>query len=93
MIYEWRNIKDLRKASIFDLTDDIKVIRVCTGYPHITVDQREEYEENLGEWERVVTFCMLYREDYDKEFLKALKEAFPIVFKDHPELPDNVFWE
>ncbi len=93
MIYDWRNIKDLRKASIFDLTDDIKVIRECTACPNITMDQREEYEEILGEWERVVTFCMFYREGQDKEFLKALKEAFPIVFKEHPELPDNVFWE
>ena len=56
MKYDWKHIKDLRKASIFDLTDDIEVVRDCTGNPYITIDQKEDYEKCLGEWERVVTF-------------------------------------
>ncbi|MBR0304266.1 MAG: hypothetical protein IJQ94_01325 [Bacteroidales bacterium] len=93
MKYDWKHIKDLRKASIFDLTDDIEVVRDCTGNPYITIDQKEEYEKCLGEWERVVTFCKLYRENYNEDFFNALKKSFPDVFKEHPVLPNDIYWE
>lgn len=94
MKYDWKN-KDLRKVTVFDLTDDIEIIRGCTNCPSYTLDSREEHAAYLNkcdEYFRVLEFCMLYQEDCNKEFLEELKKTFPTTFQENPALP-NVFWE
>lgn len=49
MNFDWRKL-DLRKANIFDLTDDIELIRLSTANPCIELDDRDEYvrKNNIG---------------------------------------------
>ena len=42
MNFDWKNL-DLRKTNIFDLTDDIELIRLSTADPCIELDDRDEY--------------------------------------------------
>lgn len=47
MNFDWRKL-DLKKSCIFDLTDDIEMIRQCTCRRTITLEDREEYLSDGG---------------------------------------------
>lgn len=99
MIYDWRNIKDLRKASIFDLTDDIEIIRECTCLgDEIGMEDRAKYEKELnnGNFSRVDDFeaFSLYLNDGEREeFIHALKSAFSDIYEKLNTLPNGACWE
>lgn len=97
MIYDWRNIEDLRKVSIFDLTDDIEIIRKCTCLgDEISMDKREWYEKELdnGNFSRVDDFEAFNVRALrgDEDFVQAIREAFPEEYKEI-ELSEGVGWE
>ena len=94
MIFDWRNIEDLRKASIFDLTDDIEIIRECTYLPNITLADRERYESELDDGARLddysaFSYCI---EDVDA-FNKAVEAAFSDYLQKLHTLPEGKFFE
>ena len=47
MNFDWRKL-DLKKSCIFDLTDDIEMIRQCTADPCIELEDRDEYLSDGG---------------------------------------------
>lgn len=47
MNFDWRKL-DLKKSCIFDLTDDIDMIRQCTADPCIELEDRDEYLRDGG---------------------------------------------
>jgi hypothetical protein len=93
MIYDWRKIEDLTKASIFDLTDDIELIRECICLPSFEMEDRQKYIDKMTENTRVSDFEAFALETHDEEFVGQLK----IVFKDYYEklndLPEGVYLE
>jgi len=93
MIYDWRKIEDLTKASIFDLTDDIELIRECICLPSFEMKDRKEYIKEMTGNTRISDFEAFALETRDEEFAKHLK----IVFKDYYDklnhLPEGVFLE
>lgn len=93
MIYDWRKIEDLTKASIFDLTDDIELIRECICLPSFEMKDRQEYIDEMTESTRVGDFEAFAHETQDEEFVKYLG----IVFKDYydklNQLSEGAFWE
>ena len=94
MIYDWRNIKDLRKASIFDLTDDIEIIRECTCLHDITMEDRASYESELDDALRTDAYeAFSHFIDSDDEFIKAVYATFSDYYKELETLPEGTFWE
>lgn len=94
MIYDWRNIKDLRKASIFDLTDDIEIIRECTCLPDLTMADKERFERDLDDAGRADDFEAFSHHIKDgDEFIKAVYAAFSDLYEKINTLPEGKFWE
>ena len=94
MIYDWHNIKDLRKASIFNLTDDIEIIRECTCLPDLTMADRERYESELDDAGRVGDYeAFNHFIGFDEEFKKAVHAAFSDLYQKINTLPEGKFWE
>jgi len=94
MIYDWRNIKDLRKASIFDLTDDIEIIRECTCLLDLTMADRERFERDLDDAGRADDFEAFSHHIKDgDEFIKAVYAAFSDLYEKINTLPEGKFWE
>lgn len=93
MIYDWRNIKDLTKASIFDLTDDIELIRECICLPTFEMKDRKEYLDQLTESSRVSDFEAFAHETHDEDFVRHLKVVFSEYYEKLNQLPEGAFWE
>lgn len=94
MIFDWRNIEDLRKASIFDLTDDIEIIRECTCLPELTMADRERYERELDDAGRADDYeAFSYYIGFDEEFKKAVHTAFSDIYEKINTLPEGKYWE
>lgn len=93
MIYDWRKINDLTKASIFDLTDDIELIRKCICIPDFEMKDKERYTNALEEVGRISDFEAFAQEICDEEFLKHLKVVFKDFYDKLDQLPEGAFWE
>ena len=93
MIYDWHKIIDLSKASIFDLTDDIELIRECIGLPSFEIIDRQNYIAQMTESIRVSDFEAFAYETRDDEFVKKLKVVFKNYYDKLNQLPEGAFWE
>ena len=92
MNFDWKNL-DLRKANIFDLTDDIELIRLSTADPCIELDDRDEYvrEESLYYIAcAMITFARLVNDD---ELHAELEKIFSKEIEERMTLPECVGWE
>ena len=93
MIYDWRKIEDLTKASIFDLTDDIELIRECICLPSFEMKDRQEYINHMTESIRVGNFETFAYETRDEEFVEHLKVVFKDYYDALDQLREGAFWE
>lgn len=93
MIYDWRKIEDLSKASIFDLTDDIELIRECIGYSFFEMKDRQEYINQMTESTRVSDFEAFAYETRDDDLTKHLKVVFNDYYDKLNLLSEGAFWE
>ena len=93
MIYDWRKIEDLTKASIFDLTDDIELIRECICLPSFEMKDRQEYINQMTESTRVGNYEAFAYETRDEEFVEHLKVVFKDYYDALDQLPEGAFWE
>lgn len=94
MIFDWHNIKDLRKASIFDLTDDIEIIRECTYLPNLTMADKERYESELNDAGRAGDYeAFNVVIGFDDEFMEAVYAAFSDFYRKLETLPEGKFFE
>lgn len=93
MIYDWRKIEDLTKATIFDLTDDINLIRECICLPSFEMKDKQEYIDEITESTRIGDFEAFAHETRDKEFVEHLKTVFKDYYDKLKQLPEGAFWE
>lgn len=93
MIYDWRKIEDLTKASIFDLTDDIELIRECICIPSFEMDSRKEYIDSLEEIDRINDFESFAQITGDEDFYKHLHLVFKDFYNQLSQLPEGASWE
>lgn len=93
MIYDWRKIEDLTKASIFDLTDDIELIRECICIPSFEMYSRKEYIDSLEEIDRINDFESFAQITGDKDFLKHIHLVFKDFYNQLGQLPEGASWE
>ena len=93
MIYDWRKIEDLKKASIFDLTDDLALIRKCTCLPSLEMTDSKEYIAKMTESTRVGDFEAFAYETRDEELAEHLKMTFSEYYEKLRKLPEGAFWE
>lgn len=93
MNFDWRKL-DLRKANIFDLTDDIELIHQCTCCRWIeSVDDRDEYVRGESLYYiacAMITFARLVNDD---ELHAELEKIFSKEIEEHMTLPEGVGWE
>lgn len=88
MNFDWRKL-DLRKANIFDLTDDIEMIRQCTILRYLTLEDREEYVSDATLYEIAVamrTFAQLVK---DEDLLSELRSIFSNEYAKHDVIYDE----
>lgn len=82
MNFDWKKL-DLKNASIFDLTDDIELIRKCTCMRSITLNDKDEYLNNGGPLHYIPgdmdTFAI---EVKDAELSAELRRIFAKEFKE-----------
>lgn len=93
MIYNWRKIEDLTKASIFDLTDDVELIRKCICIPSFEMKDRQEYIDEMTISTRINDFESFAYETRDKEFVQHLNHIFKDYYDNLNKLPEGSFWE
>ena len=93
MNYDWHKIKDLTKASIFDLTDDIELIRKCICLSSFEMKDRQEYIDEMSENTRIDDFEAFAHETNDLDFLKHLHIVFKDQYDKLNQLPEGAFWE
>ena len=93
MIYDWRKIEDLTKASIFDLTDDIELIRECIGFSFFEMKDQQDYIEQMTESMRVGNFEAFAYETRDEEFAEHLKVVCKDYYDALNQLREGAFWE
>ena len=93
MNFDWKNL-DLRKANIFDLTDDIELIHQCgCGLWIESVDDRDEYVRETGRIRiarAMITFARLVNDD---ELHAELEKIFSKEIEEDQTLPEGVGWE
>ncbi len=93
MNFDWRKL-DLRKANIFDLTDDIELIHQCTCCRWIeSLDDRDEYVRDTGKINiarAMITFARLVNDD---ELHTELEKIFSKEIEEYMTLPEGVGWE
>lgn len=70
MNFDWKNI-DLRNACIFDLTDDIELIRKVTCDRAITLKDKDAYKM---EWDQMQHACEMH------DFAERIKDQ-PLINK------------
>ena len=93
MIYDWHKIEDLKKASIFDLTDDIELIRECICLSSFEMKDRQEYIDEMTESTRISDFEAFCQETEDWDFLKHLHVVFKDYYDRINQLPEGASWE
>lgn len=92
MIYDWHNIKDWDNASIFDLTDDIEIIRRCIDNDSFEMKDKDDYlnynywREGAREWD-FERFAMVTR---DEELMKHIHVVFAEYYEMIANLPEGV---
>jgi alanine dehydrogenase len=82
MNYDWKNI-DLKNACIFDLTDDIQVIREVLSDDEITLKDKDIYK---SEWSHIRIACDMLtyaHEIADLELVKELEKVFKAEYDEH----------
>lgn len=93
MNFDWREL-DLRKANIFDLTDDIELIHQCgCGLWIESVDDRDEYVWKNSPYYiacDMISYAYLVKED---ELHAELEKIFAKEIEEHQKLPEGVGWE
>lgn len=93
MNFDWRKL-DLRKANIFDLTDDIELIHQCTCRRWIeSVDDRDEYVHNTGKINiarAMITFARLVNDD---ELHTKLEKIFSKEIEEYMTPTEGAGWE
>lgn len=88
MNFDWKNI-DLRNASIFDLTDDLELIRECIADEDITMDDKEEY---LKRWNTMYIACdmsVFADKIKDKALQKELERVFAKEYAEYEAIFDE----
>lgn len=93
MINDWRNIEDLTKASIFDLTDDIELIRECICLHSFEMKDQQNYINKMTESTRVSDFEAFAYETKDQEFANHLSIVFKDFYDKLNKLPEGASWE
>lgn len=82
MNYDWKNI-DLKNACIFDLTDDIKLIRKVVCDRTITLKDKDIYK---SEWSQLNIACDMHtfaNEIGDLELVKELENVFETEYAEN----------
>ena len=85
MNFDWKNI-DLKNACIFDLTDDIELIRdvVCDEY--LTLKSRDSYLEFWPK-DRIACHMQVFAHEInDKKLFERLENLFHDVYERHRSL-------
>jgi len=75
MNYDWKNI-DLKNACIFDLTDDITIIRKVVCDKTITLKDKDIYK---SEWSQLNIACNMHEfaeQINDQKLVKELEKIF-----------------
>ena len=88
MNFDWRKL-DLKKSCIFDLTDDIDMIRQCTILRYLTLEDREEYVTDATLYEIAVamrTFAQIVK---DEDLLSELRNIFSNEYAKHDVIYDE----
>lgn len=93
MIYDWHNIEDLSEASIFDLTDDIELIRECICIPSFEMKNKMEYINSMEEVDRISDFESFAQITGDEEFLLHIRMVFKDFYDQLNQLPEGASWE
>jgi hypothetical protein len=82
MNFDWKNI-DLKNACIFDLTDDIAVIREVLYNDRITLKDKDIYK---SKWSQTRIACDMHtyaHEIDDLELVKELEKVFETEYAEH----------
>ena len=92
MIYDWRNIKDWNEASIFDLTDDIELIRKCICDDSFEMKDKDDYMNGRYWMEggREYDFERFAVETHDDELMEHLHVVFADFYEMIENLPEGV---
>jgi hypothetical protein len=75
MNYDWKNM-DLKNACIFDLTDDIAVIREVLDNDRITLKEKNIYK---SKWSQIHIACDMHvfaEQINDQKLVKELEKIF-----------------
>ena len=93
MNFDWRKL-DLRKANIFDLTDDIELIHQCgCGLWIESVDDRDEYVRKARKNKIPIDMASFAYWVKDKELEAQRDKIFAKEFEEEETLPEGVGWE
>lgn len=76
----WKDL-DLKKSSIFDLTDDLDLIRKCIDDDGFVLENKKEYLLNLDDTGRFYSFNAFSILTDDNELEKYVNELFYNEFK------------
>lgn len=80
MNFDWKNI-DLKNASIFDLTDDLELIKICIFDGNFIIDDKKEYLKNLDDKERFESMSEFAYRTKDVELEQVVGKTFPEELK------------
>ena len=92
MNFDWRKL-DLRKANIFDLTDDIELIRLSTADPCIELDDRDEYVRKARKNEIPMDMRSFAYWVEDKDLYAELHKIFAKEIEEELTPPPGTGWE
>lgn len=81
MNFDWKNI-DLKNASIFDLTDDLELIKKCILNNRFTWGDKEKYLKNLDNKNRYQSILDFSSFTSDDKLYNLVCKTFP---KEHEE--------
>ena len=79
MNFDWKNI-DLKNACIFDLTDEIEVIREVLCDDEITLKDKDIYKSKLSQVNIACDMHTFAYEIKDLELVKELEKIFKAEF-------------
>lgn len=93
MNFDWRKL-DLRKANIFDLTDDIEMIHQCTCCRWIeSMDDRDEYVRKARKNEIPMDMISFAYWVEDKDLYAELHKIFAKEIEEELTPPPGTGWE
>ena len=82
MNYDWKNM-DLKNACIFDLTDDIKLIRKVVCDRTITLKDKDFYKKD---WSQLNIACDMHEfaeQINDQKLVKKLEKIFKAEYAEY----------